>query len=638
MRIAYLVLKPSKLLMKHSQKTLLLIVMVASAIVFPWQALAAPPLPGAIFTTTENGDIVNENVRYNEKEDVYLDGGPGPNAPSTAAGLPEGDYYFQVTDPSGKDLLSPDHISCRKIHVNDCGVIDIVFSGMTYEWVNGKDGGWVEVPCQHGEGTDQDWGGDPCWAITVQLFPYDDTPNPGGVYKAWITPVDDYTGDPNLEPINKNDQVNGENYKPGNVHGFIPSKSKTDNYKVKKRGKPCPPPEISLRKFHDKDVDTTWDGGEEEVIGWEVFVTSPPPNSVTNSEFTPQTLVAEPAGEWIFEEGTPDGTLQTVSKLEGAPVTEYPFAVPTVVVDVAGDCDETHEVIYGNVGLGKITACKVFDRNGNGEVDGGEPGIPGWRIEVTGVDVRGVSYGPVTQATGADGCTTFTDLLPGTYTVTELVPNTTVEWVSTGPTSFEVTIESSLDGSVMIGTNETVTFTNFCEGTADFDTKGYWHNKNGLGELAQQVIDDVNELVPYKTPSTYFDNGDEPFDGQYEDGTPVASVHGSWGELIAGDGTPKAEVSHFLVDSNATGDPREQLAQQLLAFYLNVIYRLQDPDATIPGPYGTWVSASELINGAIDAWSSGTAAEQTSLKNWIDALNNNDSVPFIPFNPCPVHY
>ena len=44
-----------------------------------------PPLSGAIFTTTVDGAIVNENVHYLAKEDVYLDGGPGLNAPATAA-------------------------------------------------------------------------------------------------------------------------------------------------------------------------------------------------------------------------------------------------------------------------------------------------------------------------------------------------------------------------------------------------------------------------------------------------------------------------------------------------------------------------------------------------------------------------
>ena len=54
-------------------------------------SFAAPPLSGAIFTTTVDGSIVNENVHYEAKEDVYLDGGPGPNAPVGAAGLPAGD-------------------------------------------------------------------------------------------------------------------------------------------------------------------------------------------------------------------------------------------------------------------------------------------------------------------------------------------------------------------------------------------------------------------------------------------------------------------------------------------------------------------------------------------------------------------
>ena len=44
-------------------------------------ALAAQ-LSGAIFTTTVDGAIVNENVHYEAKVDVYLDGGPGPNARS----------------------------------------------------------------------------------------------------------------------------------------------------------------------------------------------------------------------------------------------------------------------------------------------------------------------------------------------------------------------------------------------------------------------------------------------------------------------------------------------------------------------------------------------------------------------------
>lgn len=81
------------------------------------QAHAA--VSGAIFTTLSNGSAVNANI-FSAKCDglgVYLDGGPGPNAPQGAAGLPDGDYYFQVTDPSGKTLLSTDAQKYRRFTV-----------------------------------------------------------------------------------------------------------------------------------------------------------------------------------------------------------------------------------------------------------------------------------------------------------------------------------------------------------------------------------------------------------------------------------------------------------------------------------------------------------------------------------------
>jgi cysteine-rich repeat protein len=159
------------------------------------------PISGAIFTTLSDGSRVDANI-YAAKTDVYLDGGPGPRAPQTAAGLPNGDYYFQVTDPAGKIVLSQDDISCRRVRVAD-GVIAEVYRGNT--------------GCLHRSGIDEDHG-----AVTVQLMPYADTPNPGGEYKAWMTPVDDYDG--KFE------------------HRF----SKTDNFKVRASeqcvGSECQPP------------------------------------------------------------------------------------------------------------------------------------------------------------------------------------------------------------------------------------------------------------------------------------------------------------------------------------------------------------------------------------------------------------
>jgi hypothetical protein len=169
---------------------------VALALAFPATVSAqTAPLSGAIFTTDVTGVPVNLNI-YDAKEDVYLNGGPGINAPDDAAGLPAGTYSFQVTDPSGKTLLSSDDVSCRQFTVDASGVIQSVAPGGA---------------CAHATGTDGEDAG-----ITVQLFPYDDTPNNGGVYKVWVTPTEllDCAA-------------------PGNKNCFVPRYSKTDNFKVK---------------------------------------------------------------------------------------------------------------------------------------------------------------------------------------------------------------------------------------------------------------------------------------------------------------------------------------------------------------------------------------------------------------------
>ena len=108
-----------------------------------------------------------------------------------------------------------------------------------------------------------------------------------------------------------------------------------------------------------------------------------------------------------------------------------------------------------------------------------------------------------------------------------------------------------------------------------------------------------------------------------------------------------AEVSQFLVDPNAGGDPREQLAQQLLAFIFNVRHRLgvtgEDLDAVIvvldeSGNVIETISAQGLILAAIDAWAQGDAAAQTEIATVLDEFNNSTGLLFIPsVAPEPVY-
>ncbi len=204
-------------------------------------ALAAHAAPsGAIFTTLSDGSRVNANI-YSAKCDalgVYLDGGPGQNAPQTAAGLPDGDYFFQVTDPSGKVLLSTDAQRYRRFTVTT-GIITARVA--------------PAAPGDHDTGIDVDHG-----ALTIELCPYLDSPNNGGEYKVWVTPVADFAGNPDAVD-------NG--YNPGYFHGFIPAASKTDNFKVRVRKSVC----LTITKFQDQNGNGRIDTGEFNLI-WPIRV------------------------------------------------------------------------------------------------------------------------------------------------------------------------------------------------------------------------------------------------------------------------------------------------------------------------------------------------------------------------------
>jgi len=163
-------------------------IFVVAAIVamFSMSAFAA-----GIFTTDRWGNAVNDNL-FDLDRDVYLNGGPNN---TNAAGLePNATFYFQVTDPSGKTLLSILPAVCRQVTTD----------------AEGRLNGPVVNGCNHSAGEVDVFTG----SVGVQLAPFNPTPNNGGVYKVWLIPVEKADiGDDGISLSFRNSAAKTDNFK-----------------------------------------------------------------------------------------------------------------------------------------------------------------------------------------------------------------------------------------------------------------------------------------------------------------------------------------------------------------------------------------------------------------------------------------
>jgi hypothetical protein len=258
---------------------LMAIILVLAAPAFT--AVPEGPITGAVFTTDEFGDQVNGNI-YDYKCDVYLNGGPdkqkGP--------LKDGEYYVQVTDPSGATVLGTS-----------------IGSGNDTPFVveNGVAKDLYQLCAILIKASDSSPG-------------YDDTPNPGGVYKVWISASPD----------------------------FEESLSKTDNFKVRKKdGGGDFDGWLRVKKWYDRDMDGSWDADEPAIVGWKIRV---------EGDFGFVDDFTEYYAKYIA------GFYTVTEYLPCAPTTWMP-TTPTSVSDVEVVAGLVTDVAFGNV-------CKVPSKGG----------------------------------------------------------------------------------------------------------------------------------------------------------------------------------------------------------------------------------------------------------------------------------
>jgi len=215
-----------KSIRKITLATLMAVVLLVSTMGLAF-AVAPASMPGAIFTTNDACSGVNLNL-FAAKDLVYLDGGP---AHPGAAGLPDGEYYVQVTEPDGTLLGTS---------LGSGDETPAVVSG----------GEFVT-----------------CYQLSVILIQasdgtpgYDTTTNPGGEYKVWVS----------------------------SVLTFDSSSSKTDNFKVKTDNTPFPA-QLDVIKFYDANANGINDD-EQLISGWKVRIQ----DGIDYIRYTPVTILVDP--------------------------------------------------------------------------------------------------------------------------------------------------------------------------------------------------------------------------------------------------------------------------------------------------------------------------------------------------------
>jgi hypothetical protein len=207
---------------QQGRRVLLAALVAACFAAFPGSASA---LTGAIFTTDLGCGGVNINL-FVDKGDVYLNGGPAGNGP----GLPEGDYYAEVTDPNGISVLGK--TLTASVHVNANGSFAQCYR-LSAILVSGLSG--------------------------FTLAGYDDSPNNGDEYKVAVSPD----------------------------AAFPANNSKTDNFKV--RANAPTPAQLHVRKFYDANANGINDDGQL-ITGWKVRIQ----DNIDYIRFTPIDIFLDP--------------------------------------------------------------------------------------------------------------------------------------------------------------------------------------------------------------------------------------------------------------------------------------------------------------------------------------------------------
>jgi hypothetical protein len=277
-----------------------------------------------------------------------------------------------------------------------------------------------------------------------------------------------------------------------------------------------------------------------------------------------------------------------------------------------GDCNVTGEDTTCQATpppTASITACKFYDKNADGTQQDGEPSLASWPFCIDPLDNAVPQL--VTQIGGNGGCVTWSNLTPGTYQIKEANANES-NWFHSTP--------ESLMQAVQAGDNTTIKFGNYCTQPSGGLTLGFWSNKNGnkilTGSLTGTGTTLTSEAVAVLNSCAYMRNAN----GTVHTFTNSYSAFRSW--LLSATATNMAYM----------------LSAQLAALKFDVHYGFVDGNAfdlcssmTVNNLMSTACDQLQMDGNTLAG--NPTRLVQESLKNCIDAINNNG--PVVPVTPCP---
>ena len=180
----------------------------------------------------------------------------------------------------------------------------------------------------------------------------------------------------------------------------------------------------SGHKWHDRDADGLWDGGEPGLPGWVIhaydydtamFVASATTGMDGYYEFS------LPPGNYEFRELCPAGWHQSWPEPSDG---ECGSGVYTDTLS-SGDAPHVNRD-FGNYRHVMASGHKWFDQNSDGVWNGDEPGLPGWVIQAYNHDTAELV---TSDTTGTDGSYQFS-LPPGNYEFREVCP---AKWYQSQP-------------------------------------------------------------------------------------------------------------------------------------------------------------------------------------------------------------